>query len=100
MNTHTPGPWIPCYGKGRSIVNIECKGYGNNCHPIATIKGTDMEANAKLIAASPTLLEALRECVTDPFAHCLVHEDKDALYRRICAINDIARAAIAKATNA
>lgn len=54
-------------------------------------------ANAHLFASAPDLYAALEECFTEPFAHCLVNEDKDALYRRICAINDTVRAVLAKA---
>lgn len=43
------------------------------------------------------LLEALRECVTDPGAVAF-QDDHEAAYRRLRAINELARAAIAKAT--
>lgn len=54
-------------------------------------------ANARLIAAAPDLLEALEQCVTDPNAHCFASDEKEAMYRRLRAINETARAAIAKA---
>ena len=55
-------------------------------------------------AAAPELLEALMECIAEDGAHCFSskHEDReaalDACERRIHAISDLARAAIAKAT--
>jgi len=56
------------------------------------------EANARLIAAAPELLAALRECLTEEGAHCLAYgSDAPTLRRRIAAINERARAAIAKA---
>lgn len=51
-----------------------------------------------LIAAAPDLLAALRECVTDDGARCLNDDPRgERARRRLYAINDIARAAIAKA---
>lgn len=49
------------------------------------------------------LLDALRECVTEPGAHCTEtnighYERIRRMKRRIDAINDIGRAAITKAT--
>ncbi len=61
---YTAGPWIVCSGNARQIFNIECKDDGNDFLPIATLRGSDREANAKLIAAAPDLLEAL-ELLTD-----------------------------------
>jgi hypothetical protein len=59
------------------------------------------EANAILIAAAPELLDALRLCITDDAAHCLQHQETPgAMARRLRAINELARAAIAKATAA
>lgn len=64
---HTPGPW-------HSVPSMPSEGF--NCwwlmagsRNIATISGyqgdTECEANARLIAAAPDMLEALRECCTD-----------------------------------
>jgi len=58
------------------------------------------EEHARLIAAAPELLEALQECITDAGATCFKNGMNRAtlMTRRLMAINDIARAAIAKAT--
>ena len=50
MNKHTPSPWII---KGQDIIGNETNGY------ICSWSGRS--ANAKLIAAAPELLEALKE---------------------------------------
>ena len=58
----------------------------------------ELKANARLIAACPDLLAALRKCLTEEGAHCLAYgSDTPTLRRRIAAINELARAAIAKA---
>ena len=57
--------------------------------------------NARLLEAAPELLAALRECITDEYATCYttLHVSRStALRRRLDAINNIARAAIDKAT--
>jgi hypothetical protein len=85
---HTPGPWhIDRYGKHPRAV------WGaTNALPVAIIHsdGTSSaanDANARLIAAAPELLEAL----------CMVLDDPDALDGRPLTY-ECARAAIAKAT--
>lgn len=88
----TPGPWsvTSCVHPGRVEYTVSGSGW-----VIARL--TNGEHNANLVASAPALYAALHECFTEPFAHCLVNEDKDALYRRICAINDTVRAALALA---
>lgn len=64
MNKHTPGPWVAqawlCHAK-TSVLAIgktqvaECSGCGATA--------TEEEANARLIAAAPELLELLQRCV-------------------------------------
>jgi hypothetical protein len=85
----TPGPWALTRNSARIEVRTTPKASYAFSH--------QDEPNARLIASAPDLYAALEECFTQPFAHCLVHEDKDALYRRICAINDVVRAVLAKA---
>jgi hypothetical protein len=55
------------------------------------------KANARLIAAAPDLLEALRLCITDQGALGYTRP-KEYAQRRLDAITEIARAAIAKTT--
>jgi len=61
MNTHTPGPWhIGTRSSGRAI-------YGSKGEEVATFTGLSMPdeelANARLIAAAPELLDALKWAV-------------------------------------
>jgi hypothetical protein len=60
MSKHTPGPWQV----GHFDSNMICDSDGANrgCSPIARVEGTAAKrrANARLIAAAPDLLEALR----------------------------------------
>lgn len=89
MSKHTPGPWVvrydyvvqaPAYEDGRLVPVAQP--YGVNCD------GTDLFANARLIAAAPELLEAIRGVIE----HMEWSTDQgEAAYQ-------FARAAIAKAT--
>lgn len=82
---HTPGPWtieIPSNGCDRYI--IHGKSFEEIC---ATCLDTEheMQANARLIAAAPELLEACKMALS-----CMAPEDNDATARTL-------RSAIAKA---
>jgi hypothetical protein len=61
MNKHTPGPWSYSMYEGSNHAKIYLHGLGRQ----DAVKGGDSmqgycgEANAKLIAAAPVLLEAL-----------------------------------------
>lgn len=89
MSAHTPGPWAADFGeayavtapdKGRVAICTNLKG----AHGMGGRRtGDEVEANARLIAAAPDLLEALE---------VLVAELGD------CRLTEPARAAIAKAT--
>lgn len=93
MSTHTPGPW----GIDRNNVHSAQIATIPHClnndwvevwSPNAFAAGEEeMEANARLIAAAPELLEAL----------CMVLDDPDALDGRPRTYECV-RAAIAKAT--
>lgn len=80
---HTPGPWKVSYTK-ISVITAE------NGAVIAKVNKIDglvnLQANARLIAAAPELLEALIECLDCEFSVT----DRAAINK--------ARAAIAKAT--
>ncbi len=88
MNKFTPGPWEHT-GQG-DIVGKEDNGYGLGYVDVCsvylrTVRGRT-NANARLIAAAPDLLEALSEIINDGGKFVMTHET----HRK-------ARAAIAKA---
>ena len=81
---HTPGPWVvdPCW----DILGNTDDGNGMVCQ-ITTdaVPRAEAEANARLIAAAPDLLEALRAIIEDRYA------------QKLGILKLLARAAIAKA---
>lgn len=105
--SHTPGPWsvmaeevlgaygiatvVPATGSG-----VVCRVPGNDKTP------DERDANARLIAAAPELLEALKQ-IKDDYEELARnhagawHDDEVLLHQKI---NEAARAAIAKATGA
>jgi len=58
-NTHTPGPWTHSEEQGGYMIQVE-----RDAQPIARVAWFDQEANARLIAAAPELLEALGEAIS------------------------------------
>jgi len=106
MNTkHTPGPWIYKFNKTREkykIDGLRWEGFARvYAHTRDTITGkiTDQEegeANARLIAAAPELLEALRKTKDGILAMPSSENDhiNNWLDNLVCIIN----AAIKKAT--
>lgn len=106
MTKHTPRPWKieesgitmhPISGeRAREFIIVATD---NSLPNIGAVYGRlDREniANARLIAAAPELLEALKQCITD---HGALGYDRTAEYarKRLDYITEIARAAIAKA---
>ena len=90
MNKFTEGEWF-AKRDGWSTVYVECRIGGGMLQEVAacgpTANGTDeQEANARLIAAAPDLLEALSEIINDGGKFVMTNET----HRK-------ARAAIAKA---
>lgn len=87
---HTPGPWHFGIRPGPMV-------YGPNGEQVANLVVPMLEerenlANARLIALTPDLVLALRECVTEESAHCLQHQETPgAMARRLRSINEIAR---------
>jgi hypothetical protein len=77
-NKHTPGPWLrdnltiytlrPCKWLGHDSMENAWTAYvmPNGQHKIPL---KELEANARLIAAAPELLEALEWIESNPFAH-------------------------------
>lgn len=111
---HTPGPWTvedifeDDDGGVEVVLGYDIPGEGSPI-PIAHVFGvcehgappdtdTEVAANARLIAAAPEMLEALRECVTLNGAFAFASQDFYKAKQRIMAINKIANDAIARAT--
>lgn len=92
---HTPGPW-------KILDTTRCNGYeifrigGNNAGGswAESITSGDRDANARLIAAAPELLEALLAAIPE----LPTHDHPDGLADYECPALRKARAAIAKAT--
>ena len=82
---HKTGKWIVSRtqnGTGNEIVFAECY----------------TQANADLCLAAQGMLEALEECITNEGANCLAYgADTPTLRRRLEAISNTARKALAKA---
>ncbi|EKL0657274.1 hypothetical protein ACF0C8_10115 [Pseudomonas aeruginosa] len=90
MSKHTPGPWF-INGHERYTKYVEARIGGGWVQEVAACGPTEnpeqQEANARLIAAAPELLEALQSCIQQITALCSADD-----------VPDQARAAIAKAT--
>jgi hypothetical protein len=94
--THTPGPWdIDARGQGRPIIMAHHSPHGPMAVCEMRYKPTleEAEANARLIAAAPDLLAALRDAA-QAFDEAAQHGYWDAaVERRVAAA---ARAALAR----
>jgi hypothetical protein len=101
MSTHTPGPWkadnwsdisVNRNGKPTLVARAWQSSHDMPSHPIKSIEAA---ANARLIAAAPDLLAALNEILV------IVNEGTKECHKRggtrLGNIDDVARAAIAKA---
>jgi hypothetical protein len=100
---HTPGPWTVSYETDISGIENDpandCVGLVDVAHVyMRTVPGRH-EANARLIAAAPELLEALKDLLEtfESEIHC-EYDGTSMLYEKL-SYADGARAAIAKATN-
>lgn len=91
MSKHTPGPWKQCIFNGIEQTTIQAT--DKSLVAAASYRQGDKSwsANARLIAAAPELLEALKHCA-DWMAAVTLSEDTPVLMQ--------ARAAIAKAEGA
>jgi hypothetical protein len=58
---HTPGPWQ--LTRDNNLLLVGATGAGNICLTYTRVLTGDPEANARLIAAAPDLLEAARAAV-------------------------------------
>jgi hypothetical protein len=100
MSKHTPGPWEAHNGEvttpredGRSYRRIAAvQDYG-----VGSLKEVD-DANARLMAAAPDMLKALRECITDEASVAYKNNDTEKLRRRLRYITKIVIQQIARAT--
>lgn len=98
--SHTPGPWNAHHADGRWVIDgpfvgvDEGEGSPTLWLVAKTATNDDMdEANARLIAAAPDLLEALKEVCTAVVDNCLDPVDR----QRISVALGMADAAIGKA---
>ena len=125
MTMHTPGPWLfrtapTSAGLCHIVSAADWKGafiYGDGIRKgvdDALPKAQELAANARLIAAAPDLLEALREIMPftataaigchgekcrEPWCHsCNGEEEAEAAAQKGCDAWAKARAAIARAT--
>lgn len=98
-NTHTPGPWEVLGGNRVSVTlpcaDVEASGYVSACIAIthSSEPRVDKVANARLIAAAPDLLAALKVCRNRFFPADELERDRDLDW-------DTVNAAIAKAEGA
>lgn len=80
MSAHTPGPWDYFVGNsdGRGLIRVETSASAPaaGVHVASLTRGATSEANARLIAAAPALLTALRHvsscsrCAHDGWEDC------------------------------
>jgi hypothetical protein len=94
-NKYTPGPWFAVEYAG--YFNIQSQdGYGEKYNLLDREEDENAEANAKLIAASPDLLEALQDVMAQMSGR---YEDKSCGHHFTCICGtDKAIQAINKAT--
>ena len=98
MSKHTPGPWVVV---GRLTKYVEARLVGRLIQEVAACGptmadegyGKQQEANARLIAAAPDLLEALQDVDALWMHHSVAHGDG-----KIGPLHEKVIAAIAKAT--
>jgi hypothetical protein len=90
--SHTPGPWTV----DGNVVRTEFG--GQVCMVSRWIRQTreEKDANLNLIALAPVMLNALRECISEPGAACF--SSPDYMRRRLNYISGIARDILNTAT--
>jgi len=91
MIEQTPGPWEVTRGTGERLRVVDAS---HNVPCIATVHGRNgnVEADARLIAAAPDLLDALREMI-----EAIPLDDFGFGWAPLINAKRVARAAIAKA---
>lgn len=89
--THTPGPWIHSGGQ----IYPDATAPTIAMIPSFDKKDQEQQANARLIAAAPELLEALRGCIDELELHKKFAEqtgDTDLIYRLNAAWDAVIKA--------
>ena len=100
--THTPGPWS--ISQSRGLYSGEARNLytvSGACGTICTTPNpsvADNAANARLIAAAPELLAALREARDELYAHADANGELDGSGRICHDLVGLCDAAIARAT--
>jgi hypothetical protein len=96
---HTPGPWTAVKLQDRETFNIFADGFVSATCQVSRMEnstrstsGSETTANARLIAAAPDLLEALRVCASQSIGADWTPE------QALAFIKQHARAVIAKVT--
>lgn len=111
-STHTPGPWLVAqsgYANSPAVVYVGDRapahnraGFLDGVNWIATVRDDESPdhpqyaANARLIAAAPDLLVALRE-ITERYQHYLNLPSAERTSQTLSDMDTLARAALAKA---
>ena len=99
MSNFTKGEWF-ANREGQSTVYVECRIGGGWLQEVAacgpTANGSEeQEANAKLIAAAPDLLEALQKIQFR--LECFIEDDRDMRVASLEVVKSICDKAITKA---
>lgn len=94
--THTPGPWIYS-GKGYICGGECCVADTETYSATKKLSPPQRAANARLIAAAPELLEALK-VIKNEVTEDLSGLDLDMAWGILHTVRDMAKEAIAKAT--
>ena len=96
MSKHTPGPWEAERIDNSKCVDIKCERgfFIATCHD-GVRGGSNAIANARLIAAAPELLEALKHCEDVFMRHEINRVDGEQISELALSV---IRAAIARAT--
>ena len=98
---HTPGPWILDEEQYRSGIHFKgtliavIAGRAFDRHEVAFVASPDQDCNARLIAAAPEMLEALKSCL--PLLDMWYQQRADHLAPIETSCVGQAHAAIAKA---
>jgi hypothetical protein len=93
MNKHTPGPWAvdkTVDGK-HHIVTLPDGRIGAYCGCVGAHDDAESQANAKLIASAPRMLEALKLCIAalERGEHCSKERFDAALNEGHAVCNEI-----------